>query len=137
MTMDMAYLSQVNKKRCESSTEGFNHPMNEWSEAEWTNAISGEVGEAMDAFLELVAASGKAGNIAKKMIRFRASVFGNNPGKSIEDYRVEIGKELADIILYADLTATALGIDLWGYANGTVRAKFNEVSDKLGSSIKL
>lgn len=135
MPIDMSIVKEKNQERCFSPT-GFNHQMEEWSIAEWTNAISGEVGEAMILLVEMAAHAGLAGNIAKKMIRFRAGVNGNPAGKTKEDFKKELAKELADIILYCDLTATSQGIDLWGY-NGAVRAKFNEVSDKIGSDIKL
>ena len=118
-SLDMNKLSNVNAARCESPT-GFNHPMEEWSIAEWTNAICGEAGEAA--------------NLAKKIIRTRAGVRGNSGTK--EQYEAELAKELADIVLYCDLTATKLGIDLWS-TDGAVAKKFNEVSDKIGSELKL
>jgi len=53
-----------------------------------------------------------------------------NRGKNNVD---DIAKELADTIFYADLLANHLGIDL----EEAVKQKFNEVSDKMGSKIKM
>ena len=78
--------------------------------------------------------AGEAANLAKKIIRTRAGVRGNSGTK--EQYEAELAKELADIVLYCDLTATKLGIDLWS-TDGAVAKKFNEVSDKIGSELKL
>lgn len=45
----------------------------------------------------------------------------------------DIGKELADVIIYADLIATHFKIDLGLY----IATKFNEVSQRIGSVRKL
>jgi NTP pyrophosphatase (non-canonical NTP hydrolase) len=51
-----------------------------------------------------------------------------------QDITVEsIGKELADVVTYVDLLAARLGIDL----EVAIINKFNEVSDRCGSAIKL
>jgi NTP pyrophosphatase (non-canonical NTP hydrolase) len=105
----------VNLARCVSQ-DGFNHPLDSWSIAEWTNAIAGEAGEAC--------------NIAKKLIRFRDQVRGNTkPGDTNEvDLRHRLALELADVVIYCDLTARALGVDLEAV---TVEA-FNRKSEQLG-----
>lgn len=81
-----------------------------WSLAEWSNALAGEAGEAC--------------NLTKKMAR---------DGRSIEKERKELGKEIADVVCYCCLLATAAGIDL----EKAVIQKFNEVSDRKKSKIKL
>lgn len=55
-------LRKTNIKRC-TSKDGFNHPLDGWSVAEWGAATAGELGEAC--------------NIAKKLIRVRDGVVGN------------------------------------------------------------
>ena len=90
----------------ERNVESF-HPIDDWSPTDWACAVAGETGEAC--------------NLIKKLKR----------GEKIDVE--EIGKELADIVIYTDLLAQRLGLDL-----GTcVLNKFNEVSDRVGSEIKL
>ena len=96
-------LHEVNKSRC---TEVF-HTIDEWNPAEWSNAMAGEAGETC--------------NKTKKLLRG-------------EDIPLEdIGKEIADTIIYADLLATRLGINL----EQAIINKFNEVSTKRNSTYYL
>jgi NTP pyrophosphatase (non-canonical NTP hydrolase) len=75
----------------------------------WGNAMAGECGEAC--------------NVVKKIDR-----------DGMTDERVAaLAKELADVVTYADLLAARFGIDL-GLA---VAAKFNEVSERVGSDLRL
>lgn len=92
----------------------FGHAENgkDWSIAEWTNAMCGEAGEAA--------------NVAKKILRGDDLSFGKaGPALAKE----ALAKELADTVIYADLCALRLGIDL----GEVVRKKFNEVTDRLNS----
>lgn len=103
MELSFNELSFVNSKRCEASF----HPIDQWSPTDWACALAGETGEAC--------------NLIKKLHRG-------------EDINIEeIGKELADVVIYADLLATRLGLNL----GDCVKEKFNEVSDRVGSNIKL
>ena len=101
--MEFEKLREANVKRCEAVF----HPLDSWSPTDWACALAGEVGEAC--------------NLIKKLRR----------GEPID--RLEIGKELADAVIYLDLLAARLKIDL----GEAVRQKFNEVSDRRGSDIKL
>lgn len=103
--MDLTFktLRAVNLARCEQAF----HPLDSWSATDWACAMGGECGEAL--------------NLIKKLRR----------GELIT--REEIGKELADVVIYADLLATRLGINL----GEAVIQKFNEVSDRVGSDIVL
>jgi NTP pyrophosphatase (non-canonical NTP hydrolase) len=75
----------------------------------WGNAMAGECGEAC--------------NVVKKIDR-----------DGLTDERVaSLAKELADVVTYADLLAARYGIDL-GHA---IAAKFNEVSERVGSELRL
>lgn len=96
-------LSEANLTRCEKSF----HMCDDWSPSDWMTAVAGEVGEAA--------------NMIKKLRR----------GEDIP--LIEVGKELADAVIYLDLLAQRLRINL-GMA---VRDKFNEVSDRVGSDVKL
>ncbi len=84
-----------------------------WSPAEWGNALAGETGELC--------------NVLKKMIRRLA----DDPS---QDDLLEMAKEeAADVATYLDLVCARLGIDL---ADAITR-KFNVVSVKIGSSVRL
>jgi len=101
--LDFDELRIANEQRC---AELF-HPIEDWSPTDWGCAVAGEVGEAC--------------NLIKKLRR----------GEAIPVE--EIGKELADSVIYMDLLCTRLGIDL----GEAVRSKFNEISDRRGSKVKL
>lgn len=115
--LNFSKLKNANKTRC---IYGFNHKLEDWTADQWTNAIAGETGEAC--------------NFAKKLNRSINGIKGNKPEDSnpqiIKD---KLGKELADIVIYCDLTATHLGLNL----GDLIKQKFNEKSDEIGSDIKL
>ena len=96
-------LREANVHRCEA-LDGFNHKLDGWSPAEWSNAMAGEAGELC--------------NLTKKLLR------GDAPT------RRALADELADVVIYADLCAARLDIDL----GAAVRAKFNLKSAEIGSS---
>lgn len=84
----------------------------DWSVAEWTDAMAGEVGEAC--------------NIAKKLIR---GDYGPDETAGIQ----ALLDEIADVVVYADLVCQRVG----GNLDLAVVKKFNEVSDRVGSGVKL
>lgn len=105
--LTFAELSKANEERCRIFHEG---GIEEWSREKWFNAVVGEVGEFA--------------TWAKKLDR----------GEITEiKFQYEAAKELADIVTYIDLLAQKLGVDL----GEAVRWKFNEVSDRINSTIKL
>jgi NTP pyrophosphatase (non-canonical NTP hydrolase) len=75
----------------------------------WGNAMAGECGEAC--------------NVVKKIDRDGWS----------EELQSKLAKELADVVTYADLLAARFGIDL----GKAVAMKFNEVSERVGSELRL
>jgi NTP pyrophosphatase (non-canonical NTP hydrolase) len=89
------------------------HTGRPWSLAEWTNALSGEAGEA--------------GNVAKKILRVDTGMVGqfDISRSALID---KLGDELADTILYALLIFGQIGID----PEQRVRDVFNAKSDQLG-----
>lgn len=117
--MNLQKFSRINLERC-ISPNGFNHPLESWSEAEWTNAIAGELGEAA--------------NLTKKLLRHRDGVAGNYKAEDQDpDYlRRQAAKELADAIIYADLAMQRLGFD----TSEIVRGVFNRKSEQIGCSIR-
>lgn len=92
-------LRSQNIARC---VESFGKNLNDWTDAQWCCAISGEVGELC--------------NLIKK--EFRG--FEKIPA-------IDIQHEIADIAIYLDLFAASRGIDL----GEAIRLKFNLVSDKM------
>lgn len=109
-------LSKKNIKRCNSAF----HPLDSWTPTDWATALAGETGEAC--------------NFIKKLRRFEdGEDKPYNKGLKREVLIKSAGKELADVVFYADLLAQRLGLNL----GDLVVDKFNEVSDRVGSKIKL
>lgn len=82
----------------------------DWALSAWCNATLGELGEAA--------------NLIKKIER---------GDLTLEDARPALAKELADVATYLDLLAMRSGVDL---GRATID-KFNEVSERVGSPIRL
>jgi NTP pyrophosphatase (non-canonical NTP hydrolase) len=116
-TLTFQKLSFINKERCEDAF----FPVDEWSPTDWGCAFAGEAGEAC--------------NILKKLKRLESKRNISNSGTPEIRKRLIFNAldELADTIIYADLIATRLGMSL----EEAIIRKFNEVSDREGSSIKL
>jgi NTP pyrophosphatase (non-canonical NTP hydrolase) len=109
-------LALRNKLRCENPA-GFNHKIDDWTPGDWALAVAGETGEMC--------------NFVKKLKRIEDGLGVDKITK--EECIANIGEELADIVIYADLLATRLGLIL-----GTeIYKKFNKTSDKMGCPIKL
>lgn len=114
--LSFADLARANRQRCEAP-DGFKHPLSSWSLSDWMVAACGELGEAA--------------NIVKKLNRCRDGVPGNTQSEA--ELRDALADEIADTIVYLDLLAQALGIDL-----GTaVVCKFNRTSAKLGMPYRI
>lgn|SRR3990167_574476 len=88
----------------------------DWNIAMWTNAMAGEVGEAC--------------NLAKKIER---GDFGPPHTANYLKAMHKLAKELADVVIYADLACFRCDWNL----DDVVIEKFNEVSDRVGCSVKL
>ena len=100
----MTFLEKLREKNVKRCNEVF-HLFEEWEPWDWSNAMAGEAGEVC--------------NFTKKLRRGDAVLF-----SSIED-------EIADVIIYADLLAASLKIDL----KKAITNKFNSVSRKRSSNI--
>jgi NTP pyrophosphatase (non-canonical NTP hydrolase) len=101
--LTFAELRRVSSQRCVESFKACEG----WTIADWGNALAGEVGEAC--------------NLIKKLRR----------GEPIPPEK--IADELADVAIYADLTAWWLG----QFLEVAVVRKFNEVSERVGSSLRI
>lgn len=113
-----------------------------WEPWDWTNAITGEVGEACAEGLALLTAlsakAGAAANLTKKMNRVWPSGQFPHAWNKPEDQRIgelstRLADELADVVIYADLLASKLGRSL----EDCIRDKFNAKSKEIGSSVVL
>lgn len=109
--MDLSFgaLRRTNVARCESAY----HPIASWSPTDWACAMAGEAGEAC--------------NVVKKLRRLDSS-----PHIAHEERGTLVrhaADEIADMVIYADLLAARLGVDL----GDAVRSKFNATSRKIGS----
>lgn len=118
MSLTFDRLREVNVKR--DSESRFYNSYQPWTLSDWTNALAGEVGEAC--------------NITKKMSRmYPAGEYKLTPEQLDINMLAELSKEIADVVLYADLLASKIGVRL----SDIITAKFNEVSDRIGSEVKL
>jgi NTP pyrophosphatase (non-canonical NTP hydrolase) len=113
--MKLSVLRWANVKRCEESF----HPLHDWTPAEWACALAGEAGEVC--------------NAVKKL---RRVADGTNTAKDPQteaEAKKAIGAELADTVIYADLLAARLGLDL----SFEIECKFNEVSARMKSPVRI
>ncbi|HEV2133767.1 MAG TPA: hypothetical protein VGR47_05845 [Terracidiphilus sp.] len=108
-------LRAANVRRCEQVF----HKLDYWRPTDWACAMAGEAGEAC--------------NAVKKLRRLADGTNTAKDPRTEADAVHQVGCELADTIIYADLLAARLGIDLSEY----VRAKVNEVSERMSSTVLL
>ena len=130
--LDLAVLAEVNAQRCRRW-----HPPTSvaWSLADWSNAMTGEAGEAA--------------NLVKKLRRIETRTdtgpwqipHSTVPGRTVDldigqQSRIlakGIGLELADVVIYADLLAQELTRRYDGYdLSDLIVTKFNAVSHREG-----
>ena len=102
-------LRSANVTRCNNVF----HSLESWTPTDWACAMAGEVGEAC--------------NAVKKLRRLDDGTNTAKDPQNKEDAIAAIAKELADTVIYADLLAARLGINL----SDAVVQKFNEVSDRM------
>lgn len=122
----------------------------DWSPAERGNELGGELGEFVTEVLALVAATGRAQNELKKLLRFDRKhalampkpgvtlyVNGGHTGPQLLEERdvivARLRKELADTFICTSLVAIQIGADV----EQIVTEKFNATSDKIGSKVRL
>lgn len=88
------------------------HPagIGSWSPSDWLTAITGELGELAS------------------LVKMRNRERDGLPGNKFSPTQKQIADEIADVLTYLDLFATAVGVDLGAAAV----EKFNEVSERVG-----
>lgn len=106
MSISFADLRKANTDRAHRVKMG----LNTWTPEMWFTAMMGEAGEFA--------------NFYKKFVR---------GDFTLEEIKPELEKELADVMVYLDLLAARLDIDL----GEATRKKFNEVSERWGSDVRL
>ena len=103
------------------------HSGQDWTVSDWALAVAGETGELAEVLLlySLMTMSlGKAENIMKKM---RRKDFDGDIAIS------DISEELADVVIYLDMLADSLGIDL----GKAVVYKWNKKSEQFDIPLRL
>jgi len=113
--LSFATLRAANVRRCEESF----HPLNHWNAMEWGAACAGEVGEGI--------------NAAKKLRRIQDSEQYKETLPTTDVTLQDVADEIADAVIYADLWAASIGVDL----GEAIASKFNRTSEKVQSGIKL
>jgi NTP pyrophosphatase (non-canonical NTP hydrolase) len=112
-------ISQYQAACLARTRESFQGLWENWSLADWGNAMAGECGEACN-FIKKIRRLDTADK-AKDTLAYRHELFAG------------LGKELVDTFTYMVLLAAAAGIDL----EAEIVAKFNEISDRRGSAVKI
>lgn len=95
------------------------HKLEAWSPTDWGCALAGEVGELC--------------NFLKKLKREQGKPLTRESLDRIRQLQLAAAKEIADVLIYLDLLAARIGVQL---DTATVE-KFNEVSKKYSSDIFL
>lgn len=88
MTLTFEALRAANATRC---LRWHKSGIDEWSLADWTVAVGGEIGEAL--------------NVVKKLNRDRDGQPGNT--RSRAELLADLGDELADVVIYLDIVVNA------------------------------
>lgn len=114
-------LQELRQANIERNTSAFG-PLDQWSPTDWACAMAGECGEAC--------------NMVKKLRRLDHpdSLWKKTQNNTDAEYiKNEISKEVADLVIYADLLMARIGRPL----DEAIKNKFNEVSERIGSPVKL
>ena len=90
-------------RTCHAQPDG-----SDWSPAQWLQAVTGELGEYA--------------NLRKKVER---------GDFTLEEARPMLADELADVVIYLDILASQLGVNL----GEAVMSKWNRTSEKVGAPI--
>lgn len=109
--MNFKQVSKVNKERALLWHKG---GLDEWTIADWSNAMCGEAGEVA--------------NAVKKYRRLEGGLQQKSGPQTFDEAKEAIAKEIGDTYLYLDLLAQVLGIDI----QDAIVSTFNRVSKREG-----
>jgi NTP pyrophosphatase (non-canonical NTP hydrolase) len=109
--MNFKQVSIVNKERALLWHKG---GLEEWTIADWSNAMCGEAGEVA--------------NAVKKYRRLEDGLQQKSGPQTFEEAKEAIAKEIGDVYLYLDLLAQVLGVDI----EDAIVSTFNRVSEREG-----
>lgn len=109
--LTFARLRAINARRCARWHPGFPSHEDGWTGSDWSNAMGGECGEAQ--------------NVVKKLRRIDMGMQGNVDPEQ-EELIKQLGDEIADTVIYADLLAEYYGINL----QEAIVRKFNFISER-------
>ena len=115
MGLDIDKLVEINVKRTNEACI----PLDDWTLSEWALGIGEEAGEVL--------------GVCKKLRRMECGINFKKDPQSKEEYMKKLEGELADVVLYTCLVSAKANIDL----SKAIVDKFNEVSDRLNTNIKL
>ncbi|RYE42039.1 MAG: hypothetical protein EOP24_34305 [Hyphomicrobiales bacterium] len=107
--LDFDTLRVTNVQRCVFS---FEHALRDWSLSDWIVALGGEVGEGL--------------NVIKKLNRERDGFGGNT--KSLAELEADFADELADAVLYLDLSLAREGLPLCDWAKDFAQLQLDAVN---------
>jgi NTP pyrophosphatase (non-canonical NTP hydrolase) len=107
-------LREANVTRCRRWHPNFLSGDDEWTSADWSNAMCGEAGETA--------------NVVKKLRRGETGTAPGPDDPPRDDLLCMLADELADTVTYADLLAAFYDIDL----GAAIADKFNRVSERQG-----
>lgn len=124
-TLRFDELRHANVARCEQVF----HKLDDWDSSDWGIALGGEVGEA----LEVLGRFLQFQNTLKKLKRLEGADSSKDTQAERDRLVDQAVEEIADGVIYADLTVAHLRRDL----GAAIIKKFNEVSEKRGSTIRL
>ena len=112
MSLTIDEITAANVDRCKQWHLGYPTDDN-WSLADWSNAMCGEAGEAA--------------NVVKKWRRHQTGT--STPrDPSVYELRDALADEIADVFLYLNLLAVKADIDM----DAAIARKFNVVSERQG-----
>ena len=130
MAVTLEEFHKLNRQRCEECFR----PLDEWSANDYVAASVGELGELAN-LLKKVHRAGLDADWVKNANRYDLTPELDRNGLQLNGslLRFNLGEEIADTIIYLDLLAHRLGIDL----PSVMVDKFNEVTAKMGGKTML
>lgn len=111
MQLTFAQVTVANTSRAARWHPGFPFD-NNWTGADWSNAMCGEAGELA--------------NVVKKLRRLETGAVPGPSDPGVEELRQMLADEIGDVFAYLDLLATYYGIHL----PTAIASKFNRISER-------